>query len=79
MRAALRIHESLAELNAADPDLDLKVRIGVATGEAIIQLDSSDQNERIIGDVVNTASRLRGSPPTVAPLSTSGPTSLCGA
>ena len=63
VRAALRIHESVAELNAADPDLDLRVRIGVATGEAIIQLDSSDQNERIIGDVVNTASRLEGIAP----------------
>lgn len=63
VRAALRIQESVAELNASDPELDLNVRLGVATGEAIIQLDPGDQNERIIGDVVNTASRLEGVAP----------------
>jgi len=63
VRAALRIQQSVSELNSANPGLDLSVRIGVTTGEAIIQLDARDQSERIIGDVVNTASRLEGVAP----------------
>ena len=63
VRAALRIQQSVAAINEADPTHDLSVRIGVTTGEAIVQLDEADQNERIIGDVVNTASRLEGIAP----------------
>ncbi len=60
VRAALRIQQSIESINASDPALDLSVRIGITTGEAIVGLGASDQNERIIGDVVNTASRLVG-------------------
>ena len=63
VRAALRIQQSVEAINEADPSHDLSVRIGVTTGEAIVQLDEADQNERIIGDVVNTASRLEGIAP----------------
>lgn len=66
VRAALRIQESLAELNATDPALELAVRVAVTTGEAILQLADTPDREGIIGDVVNTASRLQG----VAPVST---------
>jgi class 3 adenylate cyclase/tetratricopeptide (TPR) repeat protein len=59
VRAALRVQQSVGELNAAQPELALSVRIAVTTGEAIIQLGDSPDRERIIGDVVNTASRLQ--------------------
>ena len=63
VRAALRILDSLAELNDADESLELSVRIAVTTGEAILQLSDSPDREGIIGDVVNTASRLQGIAP----------------
>ena len=63
VRAALRIQESLAELNAADPTLALSVRTAVTTGEAILQLSDAPDREGIVGDVVNTASRLQGIAP----------------
>lgn len=58
VRAALRIQESIEDLNRADPSLALRVRISVTTGEAIVQLSDQPDREGIIGDVVNTASRL---------------------
>lgn len=66
VRAALRIQESLNELNAANPDLALAVRVAVTTGEAILQLSDTPDREGIIGDVVNTASRLQGEAPVGA-------------
>ncbi len=61
VRAGLRIQESVAALNEQSPELELSVRIGITTGEAIVQLDpSTPDREGIIGDVVNTASRLEG-------------------
>lgn len=58
VRTALRIQESITQLNADQPDLELVARAAVTTGEAIIQLDVRPDREGIIGDVVNTASRL---------------------
>ena len=40
VRAALAIQEAIAEMNEADPALDLEVRIGVNTGEALVALDA---------------------------------------
>ncbi len=59
VRAALRIQESMSELNAADPSLALEVRVAVTTGEAVLQMAQTPDREGIIGDVVNTASRLQ--------------------
>jgi class 3 adenylate cyclase/tetratricopeptide (TPR) repeat protein len=59
VRSALRIQEAVEDLNEARPDLELSVRIAVTTGEAVIQLGEHADRERIIGDVVNTASRLQ--------------------
>ncbi len=65
VRAALRLQEEIDHLNEDDPDLGLSVRIAVTTGEAIVQLDVDNKDrESIVGDVVNTASRLEA----VAPL-----------
>jgi len=60
VRAALRIQQSVDRLNGEHSDLALAVRIAVTTGRAVVQLESTDQDrEGIIGDVVNTASRLQ--------------------
>ena len=65
VRAGLAICESIRELNAADPNLDLHVRIGVTTGEAFVALDArTSQGEGMAsGDVVNTAARLQAAAP----------------
>jgi class 3 adenylate cyclase/tetratricopeptide (TPR) repeat protein len=64
VRAALRMQRSVDDLNAADPELSLSIRIAVTTGEAIVQIEGDDPDrEGIIGDVVNTASRLEAVAP----------------
>ena len=40
VRAALAIQDAIAELNEADPALDLQVRVGINTGEALVALDA---------------------------------------
>ena len=57
VRAALAVREAIAELNAADPSLDLQVRVGVTTGEALVARDArpSEGEGMATGDVVNTA------------------------
>ncbi len=65
VRAALSIREALAELNDHDPELDLHVRVGVNTGEALVSLGAdAGRGEGIAaGDVVNTAARLQAAAP----------------
>jgi class 3 adenylate cyclase len=65
VRAALAMCAAVESMNAADPDLDLKVRIAVNTGEALVTLAASAaQGEGVVaGDVVNTASRLQEAAP----------------
>ncbi len=64
VRAAIRLQEAVERLNEDDANLSLSVRVAVTTGEAIVQLDGQDQDrESIIGDVVNTASRLEAVAP----------------
>jgi predicted ATPase/class 3 adenylate cyclase len=66
VRAALAVREAVAELNAADPELDLQVRLAVNTGEAIVSLGARTEagEAMVAGDVVNTASRLQTAAPT---------------
>ncbi len=59
VRAAVRVLESVQELNDAQPHLALAVRVAVTTGEAVVQLEATPDREGIVGDVVNTASRLQ--------------------
>ena len=59
VRAAVRVLESVQEFNEAQPHLALAVRVAVTTGEAVVQLEASPDREGIVGDVVNTASRLQ--------------------
>jgi class 3 adenylate cyclase len=65
VRAALAIRETIAELNEADPSLDLHVRVGVTTGEALVVLDARpvEGEGMASGDVVNTAARLQAAAP----------------
>jgi class 3 adenylate cyclase len=65
VRAALAIREALAKLNEADPSLDLHVRVGVTTGEALVALDARpvEGEGMASGDVVNTAARLQAAAP----------------
>jgi class 3 adenylate cyclase len=64
VRAALAIRESLDEMNREDRRLDLQLRIGVNTGEAIVMLGSETSGEGMVaGDVVNTAARLQTAAP----------------
>jgi predicted ATPase/class 3 adenylate cyclase len=65
VRAALAICEAIDDLNAADEWLDLQVRIGVNTGEALIVIGarSSEGEGMASGDVMNTAARLQSAAP----------------
>jgi class 3 adenylate cyclase len=68
VRAGLRILAAIADLNEQEPGLELQVRIGVNTGEAVIALGARpEQGEGIAtGDVVNTAARLQATAPVGA-------------
>lgn len=60
--AALMIHQAIDELNEQDRSLDLTVRVGIATGEALVQLDADARSGEGIaaGDVMNVGARLQG-------------------
>ena len=63
VRCALRMLEAIAELNQAHPVLELAVRIGINTGEALVAHAGGADSEGVVGDVVNTAARLQGVAP----------------
>jgi len=65
VRSALAIRDAIAEMNAADSKLDLNLRIGVNTGEALVVLNArpSEGEGMAAGDVVNTAARLQTNAP----------------
>jgi class 3 adenylate cyclase len=64
VRAAFAVSGAIAQMNAADPDLNLEVRVAVNTGEAVVSMARTDVGEGMVaGDVVNTASRMQGAAP----------------
>jgi len=65
VRAGLRVVEAIEELNQADHDLDLQVRVGINTGEAVVVLGARAEHGEgfVSGDVVNTAARIQGAGP----------------
>ncbi|MEN3342674.1 MAG: hypothetical protein V7644_2078 [Actinomycetota bacterium] len=65
VRAALAIRGAIDELNGADEWLDLKIRVGVNTGEALVVVgaNASEGEGMASGDVMNTAARLQSAAP----------------
>jgi predicted ATPase/class 3 adenylate cyclase len=65
VRATLAVREAISELNAADEWLDLNLRTGVHTGEALVVLGArtSEGEGMAAGDVMNTAARLQSAAP----------------
>jgi class 3 adenylate cyclase/tetratricopeptide (TPR) repeat protein len=65
VRAGLRLLEAIEELNRGDAKLQLQVRVGINTGEAVVALGAHPERGEsfVTGDVVNTASRLQGIAP----------------
>jgi class 3 adenylate cyclase/tetratricopeptide (TPR) repeat protein len=65
VRAALAIRHAIEDLNAEDEWLDLQVRIGVNTGEALVVVGAkaSEGEGMASGDVMNTAARLQSAAP----------------
>ena len=70
VRAALAVRDTIAAMDGADPRLDLKVRIAVNTGEALVIVDARPAlgEAMVTGDVVNTAARLQTAAPIGAVL-----------
>jgi class 3 adenylate cyclase/tetratricopeptide (TPR) repeat protein len=65
VRAALAVRNAIADLNAEDAWLDLHIRIGVNTGEALIVVGArtTEGEGMATGDVMNTAARLQSAAP----------------
>ncbi len=61
VRAALAVRDAVAALNAEQPELELRIRGAVNTGEAVVTLSARPAlgEAMVAGDVVNTASRLQ--------------------
>src|SRR5215213_9857400 len=66
IRAAFAVREAIADLNAEDEWLDLHIRIGIHTGEALVMLGArpSEGEWSAAGDVLNTAARIQSAAPT---------------
>jgi class 3 adenylate cyclase/tetratricopeptide (TPR) repeat protein len=65
VRTGLDILEAMRDLNEHQPNLQLAVRIGINTGEAMVSLQDPvvEQEAMVAGDVVNTAARIETSAP----------------
>jgi class 3 adenylate cyclase len=61
VRAALAVRDAVATLNEEQPELELRIRGAVNTGEAVVTLSARPAlgEAMVAGDVVNTASRLQ--------------------
>ena len=66
VRAGLAVRKAIADLNAEDEWLDLHIRVGIHTGEALIMLGArpSEGEWSAAGDVLNTAARIQSAAPT---------------
>ncbi len=65
VRAGLRVIEAISELNDSSPSLELTVRVGVNTGEVVVSQRARGE-PTVLGDVVNTASRIQTAAPVGA-------------
>ena len=57
VRAGLRMQRTIAEFTA-DLDVEIRMRIGISTGEVLVGAISAGGDYTAMGDTVNTASRL---------------------
>jgi class 3 adenylate cyclase/tetratricopeptide (TPR) repeat protein len=62
VRAGLAILRSVEDLLARE-EVDLQVRVGITTGEALVAFGASDGAARVVGDVMNTAARIQSAAP----------------
>jgi class 3 adenylate cyclase len=69
-RAAMTVRDTIEAMDDADSRLELKVRIGVNTGEALVIVNARPAlgEAMVTGDVVNTAARLQAAAPVGAVL-----------
>jgi class 3 adenylate cyclase/tetratricopeptide (TPR) repeat protein len=65
VRAAFAVTRAIEQLNASDDWLDLNIRTGVNTGDAIVVVGTNPGEEigEAAGDVMNTAARIQGAAP----------------
>jgi class 3 adenylate cyclase len=65
VRAALAVRDAVEALNVEQPELELRIRGAVNTGEAVVTLSARPAlgEAMVAGDVVNTASRLQQNAP----------------
>src|SRR5918994_1783517 len=70
VRAALTVRDTIAAMDEADRRLELKVRIAVNTGKALVIVNARPAlgEAMVTGDVVNTAARLQTAAPVGAVL-----------
>ncbi len=61
VHAGIAIQRAIDELNDRDRSLDLVIRVGIATGEALVQVDADASSGEGIaaGDVMNVGARLQ--------------------
>jgi class 3 adenylate cyclase/tetratricopeptide (TPR) repeat protein len=66
VRAALAIRDAVVDLNEETPGLDLHIRLGLATGEAMVEPGARPiEGEGMAwGDVTNTAFRIQAAAPS---------------
>jgi class 3 adenylate cyclase/tetratricopeptide (TPR) repeat protein len=65
VRAAFAVRQAVEDLNQQDAWLDLKIRVGINTGEALVVLGAraTEGEGMASGDVMNTAARLQSAAP----------------
>ena len=65
VRAGLAVRDRVRDMDEADPELDLKIRVAVNTGEALVVMNARAAlgEAMVTGDVVNTAARLQSAAP----------------
>ena len=65
VRAAFAVRQAVEQLNQQDAWLDLRIRVGINTGEALVVVGArtSEGEGMASGDVMNTAARLQSAAP----------------
>ena len=65
VRAGFAVVDAIRKLNEEDPSRELRVRVGIATGDAIVALGTRSGEGKGLawGDVLNTAARIQSAAP----------------